>query len=58
VQAFTRAHLRRLGMRPARWRDVLVAGIADCAATADDDAFARRHYDVLVALARRGDDAS
>jgi hypothetical protein len=58
VQTFTAAHLERLGMRPARWRDVLVAGIADCAATADDDAFARRHYDVLVALARRGDDAS
>ena len=56
VQTSTAAHLERLGVRAARWRDVLVAGVADCAATADDDAFARRHYDVLAALARRGDD--
>jgi hypothetical protein len=56
VRDFTAAHLGRLGMHEERWRDVLVAGIADCAVTADDDAFARRHYDVLVGLiGGRGD---
>jgi hypothetical protein len=57
LQTSTAAHLARLGVDPDRWRDVLVAGVADCAATADDDGFARRHYDLLVGLARRGGDA-
>jgi aminoglycoside phosphotransferase len=57
VRTFTTSHLERLGIRPERWRDVLVAGVADCAASADDDAFARHHYDVLAAMVRRGDDS-
>ncbi len=56
VRTVTMSHLERLAIRPERWRDVLVAGVADCATTADDDTFARRHYDVLAALVRRGDD--
>jgi hypothetical protein len=56
VRTVTMSHLERLGMRPERWRDVLVAGVADCATGADDDTFARCHYDVLAALVRRGHD--
>ena len=57
LEGFTASHLERLGITPERWRDVLVAGVADCAVNADDDTFARHQYDVLAALARRGDDS-
>jgi hypothetical protein len=56
VRAFTAAHLVRLGIPPRRARDTLLAGVADCATTADDPRFARRHYDLLAALCRSGDD--
>jgi hypothetical protein len=44
------SHLERLGVPSERWRDIMLAGVADCAATADQDEFARRQFDLLAAL--------
>jgi hypothetical protein len=52
VREFTVAHLRRLGVAPARWRDVLLAGVAECATAADEPEFARHHFELLASLAR------
>jgi hypothetical protein len=43
--------LRRLGLPADLWRDLLLAGIADVAATADHPEFARDHLNLLVRLA-------
>lgn len=42
--------LTRLGADPRRWRDVLLAGVAEVAATADHPEFARAHLDLLARL--------
>jgi aminoglycoside phosphotransferase (APT) family kinase protein len=42
--------LSRLGVSPGLWREVLLAGIAEVAATADHPEFARQHLRVLCEL--------
>ena len=48
VQEYVVAALTRLGVDPELWREVLYAGIADVAATADHPEFARNHLDLLL----------
>jgi hypothetical protein len=43
--------LERLGANGGRWREVLLAGVADVAATADHPGFARDHLNLLIELA-------
>lgn len=50
ARGFLVAALRRLGAPAPLWRDVVVAGIAEVAATADHDGFARHHLAVLADL--------
>jgi aminoglycoside phosphotransferase len=50
LSQFVAGHLRRLGMAPELWRDVLLAGIAECASAADEPTFARHHFDLLAEL--------
>ena len=50
---FIAAGLSRLGADPARWRDAALAGIAEVAATADHDAFARLHFQLFARLSDR-----
>jgi hypothetical protein len=50
---FLRDGLARLGADTASWRDLALAGIAEVAALADDDEFARRHLELFRTLARR-----
>lgn len=47
VADFVSGALSRLGAPPTLWRDVLLAGLADVAATADHADFAARHRDLL-----------
>jgi hypothetical protein len=48
---YVSAALGRLGVPGHMWREVLIAGLADIAATADHQGFARQHLDVLAGLA-------
>ena len=50
---FIAGGLSRLGADPARWRDAALAGIAEVAATADHDAFARLHLQLFARLSGR-----
>jgi hypothetical protein len=51
--------LTRLGLPARLWREVVLAGIADVAATADHPGFARAHLDLLIQLvAGRGGPAT
>jgi len=50
---FIAGALSRLGADPARWRDAALAGIAEVAATADHDAFARLHLELFARLSDR-----
>ena len=50
---FIASGLLRLGADPARWRDAALAGIAEVAATADHDAFARLHFQLFARLSGR-----
>jgi len=50
---FIAGSLSRLGADPARWRDAALAGIAEVAATADHDAFARLHFQLFARLSDR-----
>ena len=50
VSGFVTRALARLGAPPALWRDVLLAGIAEVAATADHPDFAARHRDLALSL--------
>lgn len=52
---FIRDGLTRLGAAPDSWRDHVLAGIAEVAATADDLDFARRHLELFRRLTRRPD---
>jgi hypothetical protein len=50
---FIRDGLARLGADPDSWRDATLAGIAEVAATADDDAFASLHWRLFDRLSSR-----
>jgi phosphotransferase family enzyme len=50
VRGFVSRALARLGARPELCRDVLLAGLAEVAATADHPDFAARHRDLLLSL--------
>jgi hypothetical protein len=52
-QGFLRSGLERLGAEAAVWRDHVLLGLAEIAATADDPAFAARHLQLFRRLARR-----
>jgi hypothetical protein len=47
---FLRRGLGRLGASPASWRDSALVGIAELAATTDDDGFARRNFELFRRL--------
>jgi aminoglycoside phosphotransferase (APT) family kinase protein len=51
-QRFLRDGLARLGASPSSWRDAALAGIAEIAAFADDDEFARLHLELFRRVAR------
>ncbi len=50
VRQYVGAALTRLGLPTDLWRDILLMGIADVAATADHPDFARSHVDLLAWL--------
>jgi aminoglycoside phosphotransferase (APT) family kinase protein len=50
VRDFVGQALSRLGAADALWRDVLLAGVAEVAVTADHPDFAARHRDLLLHL--------
>jgi Phosphotransferase enzyme family len=50
VRDFVGSALARLGAPAGLWRDVLLAGLAEVAATADHADFAARHRDLLLSL--------
>ena len=50
VRGFVASALARLGAPAALWRDALLAGLAEVAATADHPDFAARHRDLLLRL--------
>jgi Phosphotransferase enzyme family len=50
VRGFVALSLDRLGAPARLWRDALLAGLAEVAATADHPDFAARHRDLLVRL--------
>jgi Phosphotransferase enzyme family len=50
VRGFVSRALARLGARPELCRDVLLAGLAEVAATADHPDFATQHRDLLLSL--------
>jgi aminoglycoside phosphotransferase len=52
VRGFVAGGLARLGASPSRWRDALVAGIAEVAALTDEDEFARRHLELFRRVSR------
>jgi len=54
VRDFVGGALARLGAPTVLWRDVLLAGLAEVAATADHPGFAARHRDLLLQLLRGG----
>lgn len=50
-RAFVRRGLVRLGIPPALWRPAVLAGLAEVAATADHEGFARSHLELFGSLA-------
>jgi hypothetical protein len=54
IREFVSAALERLGASRRLWREVLVAGLADVVATADDPRFALNHFDLLDLLSGKG----
>lgn len=52
-QGFLRNGLGRLGAGAALWREHVLLGLAEVAATADDPAFAARHLELFRRLARQ-----
>jgi hypothetical protein len=50
VRDFVSAGLQRLGAPPGMWRHVLMAGVAEIAATADHPVFAHLHLNLLRTL--------
>jgi aminoglycoside phosphotransferase (APT) family kinase protein len=51
VQDYVGAALERLGVPARLWRDVVLGGVAEVAATADHPGFARAHLELLVRIA-------
>jgi phosphotransferase family enzyme len=58
AQNFLTLQLGRLGLPPARWRDVVIGGLAEIAATADDPEFAAKHLQVLARAGEAGNSAT
>jgi aminoglycoside phosphotransferase len=52
-RGFVRDGLAHTGAEPADWREHVLVGIAEVAASADDPAFAARHLELFRRLARR-----
>jgi hypothetical protein len=50
VREFVRGGLARLGADPERWREAMLAGLAEVAATADHLEFARLHWQLFERL--------
>lgn len=50
VREFVRRNLRRLGAEPSLWPGLMLLGLAEIAATADDEPWARQHLDLLNRL--------
>ena len=50
AQNFLTLQLGRLGVPPDRWRDVVIGGLAEVAATADDPDFAANHLQMLARI--------
>ena len=50
VRTFVTTALTRLGAPATLWREVLLAGLAEVAVTADHPDFAVRHRDLLLRL--------
>lgn len=53
LRAFLRLGMRRLGVPGELWPEVIVAGLAEVAARADDDRFARHHLRLLARMPAR-----
>lgn len=53
-RSFLGRGLRRLGLTSDRWRDAVLVGLADVAATADHEEFARRHLELAAELSASG----
>jgi phosphotransferase family enzyme len=53
VRGFIRGGLERLGADPGCWREALLAGLAEVAATADHLDFAATHWELFDRLAQR-----
>ena len=53
LRAFLRLGMRRLGVPGELWPELIVAGVAEVAARADDDGFARHHLRVLARIPAR-----
>jgi aminoglycoside phosphotransferase (APT) family kinase protein len=51
-RTFLQRGLERLGASAERWRDAALAGVAEVAALADDEPFARRHLELFRRLSR------
>src|SRR6266571_5238425 len=50
VREFVQDGLKRLGADPDCWREAMLAGLAEVAATADHPDFARRHFELFDRL--------
>ena len=50
VREFVRGGMARLGADPECWREAMLAGLADVAASADHIDFARRHWQLFARL--------
>ncbi len=50
VRGFLTDGLARLGVPPARWYDVALTGVAEVAASANDDGFGHDHLELLAGL--------
>lgn len=58
VRGFIRGGLERLGADPGVWREAMLAGLAEVAATADHLDFAAKHWELFDRLALRAVTAS
>jgi Phosphotransferase enzyme family len=53
VRDFVRAGMARLGANPRYWREAMLAGLADVAASADHLDFGRCHWQLFASLSNR-----
>jgi aminoglycoside phosphotransferase len=53
---FLRDGLTRLGASPEHWRELALAGVAEVAALADEDEYARHHLELFLRLSRGATD--